>query len=170
MKNKISIICIICIICMICMTSVSAETNLTTQNYYDIKDMSNDLLRISTGTFNPYSLILDLFANMVYWREMYFNSIKTRNEYYKLKSLCQCHCSPTSCPTLSCEEPEKECWIDGDVDCDGTITFGDFQILQSNFLRDDCEESNDWCSHCDFNKDGIVDVTDFNKIEAILDE
>jgi len=56
-------------------------------------------------------------------------------------------------PQINCE--------DADIDLDGNVDEDDFNILEANFGRTDCDEFNSWCSGADINEDGSVDLGDF---------
>lgn len=49
-----------------------------------------------------------------------------------------------------------------DIDRSGKVDALDFNILLTNWQRDDCGSSNSWCSGADMNYDGYVDAMDYN--------
>ena len=48
----------------------------------------------------------------------------------------------------------------------GLISAYDFEKFESNYLKADCDFSNNWCDGSDFNKDGIVNVVDFSMLDS----
>jgi len=47
-----------------------------------------------------------------------------------------------------------------DLDGDCVVDFADFALFASNWLKTDCEESNNWCEGTDFDHSGSVDMLD----------
>jgi hypothetical protein len=51
-----------------------------------------------------------------------------------------------------------------DLNTDGLINFEDFSRFAGNWGNVDCNEMNDWCNKCDFNRSNLVDANDLGLI------
>jgi hypothetical protein len=51
-----------------------------------------------------------------------------------------------------------------DLNKDGLVNFLDFAPVAQRWNSTDCNESNLWCEHCDFDKSGTVDMNDVSVI------
>lgn len=73
------------------------------------------------------------------------------------RSECYSHGSGSGTQPVQVPEP-VETWTSGDSNEDGVCDADDYIVVKRN-LGKSCSEPN-WCSHTDFNKDGIVDSKD----------
>ncbi|MDD5459636.1 MAG: dockerin type I domain-containing protein [Phycisphaerae bacterium] len=52
----------------------------------------------------------------------------------------------------------------GDLNSDCRVNFGDILVLKDNWLRGDCNSTNQWCDEADLNNSGSVDAIDFSNV------
>ena len=64
-------------------------------------------------------------------------------------------------------EPERECWLDGDCNCDGVCDLEDYKKILQWFGKS-CDDANNWCEHTDFNKNGKTDYSDKVKLDVCM--
>jgi hypothetical protein len=53
-----------------------------------------------------------------------------------------------------------------DLNKDGLVNFLDFAPVSQRWNSADCNESNLWCEHCDFDKSGAIDVNEISTISS----
>jgi len=155
--------------------ATTASSDLRITAFRNITDVNTAIVILNKSTTNDVNLTLSLtgFVSQTTWlkNEMY-QSTSTSN----WASLGQFNPSqPIILPAQSittihlatfqtCAEVQSYYYpLNSDLNVDCYVDFEDLKIIADNWLRQDCNESNDWCDWADwFTLNGTVDFADFS--------
>jgi O-glycosyl hydrolase len=156
-------------------TTASGDLRITA--FRNITDVNTTIVILNKSATNDVNLTLSLtgFVSQATWlkNEMYrststssWASLGTFNPNQALTIPAQSITTIHLATFQTCAEVQSAgYWLTSDITGDCYVDYLDLKVIADNWLRQDCNESNDWCDWADLPwtaPDGKIDLFDFS--------